>query len=152
MAVIFCSGFDKNIYPTVFVEGGIDRNTEIHTLTKADLPLRLQELVELCEQKAKSEEHQKQTIYHVNEGKDKSQASELLEKQRYVIFNGERSALDSVMKGFKKAYKPAAGSVIYAMLTPTAKTWTLEKYLSELAQEHIEMRTNAQNMIHTTKK
>ena len=101
---------------------------------------------ELGEQKINGLALQKKAMDSENaEGdKSKSQGSELLEKQRYVLFHGERSALNGVMKGFKKTYKPIAGSVIYAIVTATAKTWTLEKYLGELAQEHIEMRPNRQ--------
>ena len=123
MAIILCSGFDESLYPKVRLEGSISPSTAIVTLKKSDLPLTLAELAE-----------------RVSSAED----DELPGGQRYVIISASRSALDGVMKGFRRAYKPTANSVIYAMLTDTAKSWTLEKYLGELAKEHKEMR-NYQN-------
>ncbi len=122
MAVIMCSGFAEELYSTVQTAGNIDRNTAIVTLKKGDLPLKLNDIAE-------------RGVSLQSSGAE----GKILETGRYVIFNGSRSALEGVMKGFRTAYRPGAGSVIFAVLTDTAKTWTLQYYLDELSREHAEM-------------
>ncbi|WGK68137.1 DUF3783 domain-containing protein [Candidatus Haliotispira prima] len=133
MPIILCSGFDKNLYSTVRIEGGIDRNTPIITLKKGDLALSLETIVRrACDLESDTED---------------GRIPESLYTMRYVILSGSRNDLDDTMAGFKKTYKLAAGSAIFAMLTETAKTWTLEDYLNELAREHEEMRQYRTNQV-----
>ena len=122
MAVIMCSGFAEELYSTAQIAGGIDRSTAIFTLKKGDLPLKLHDIAE-------------RGVSLQSSGVE----GEVLETGRYVIFNGSRGALEGVMKGFRAAYRPGANSVIFAVLTDTAKTWTLQYYLDELSREHAEM-------------
>ncbi len=126
MAVILCTGFDPGLYSLVRIEGRIDRSTTITTLRASDLLLTMEEI------------SQKAAL----RGNIAEEASPLSKQHtgRYVIFDGERKDLNKVMSGFRKAYKPAAGSVIFAMLTDTARKWTLEAYLKELGEEHQEMK------------
>lgn len=132
MSVILCSGFDENLYSKVAMEGAIEANTRFVTLYKKDLPLTLAEIV------AKNEAETAETSASELESKPEPLTFNM--EYRYVIFSGKRKELDNVMQGFRKVYRPVAGSVIYAMLTSTAQAWTLQKYLAELGEEHKQMR------------
>ena len=147
MGVILCSGFDESLYQKVSVEGAIEADTRFITLCKEDLPLKLGELAEKNEMET-PEQNGAQPAK-----KSEPEPSVLDAEYRYVIFSGSRNQLDNVMRGFRKVYRPVAGSVIYAMLTSTARTWTLEKYLNELGAEHKQMRQYREqqvkiNMLH----
>ncbi|MEM9424580.1 MAG: hypothetical protein AAF975_07325, partial [Spirochaetota bacterium] len=128
MGVILCCGFDEDLYPMVRVEGEFDPNIAIVTLKPEDLPLTLAEIAERA-----AEPEESFGLGSKQNSAEQSSPQELPSEYRYVIFSGNRSSLNAVMKGFKKAYKPPAASVIYAMLTATAKKWTLQFYLRELA-------------------
>ena len=135
MGIILCSGFDKSLYQKVSVAGAIEANTRFVTLHREDLPLTLGEIVEKNEV-TPAEEYSANTAKKVAA----EESSALSTEYHYVIFSGSRSQLDNVMRGFRRVYQPSAGSVIYAMLTSTAKTWTLKKYLNELSDEHKQIR------------
>lgn len=59
-----------------------------------------------------------------------------------LILTSDRQRLFKVMRGFKAVVEQPQ-DVIFAMITETASTWTVNQYFSHLSEEHEYMKTHS---------
>lgn len=123
MPAILCRGFRPSDIPLARVEGAFDRSLPIYHLQDSDLSKKLGEISQLAQEGTEASDEQDAPY----------------SGQKFVIVDGDKSLLNSIMKGFKAAVKAKRGEIIFAMLTDTAREWKLGSYFEELSAEHKEM-------------
>ncbi len=64
-------------------------------------------------------------------------------KYRMVLINSQiKEQVVQIMRSFKQVL-PDPGDVIFAMVTDTAQTWTFDKYIKHLTEEHEYMKNRS---------